>query len=66
MSPVLIGNLLLMRGARKFCPRGFILIFFLVDEGIEDPNTPINGPSSACSETLFQWRFVGGPMMAQR
>ena len=28
---------------------------FLVDEGIEDPNTTINGPSSAAS----------GPMMAQ-
>ena len=44
-----------MRGSRKFCQRGpevdnffiyfFYFIFFLVDEGIEDPNTTINGPS---------------------
>ena len=31
--------------------------FFLVDEGIQDPNTTING-------SLFKWRFTGGPMMA--
>ena len=37
-----------MRGSREFCQRGRNLItFFLVDEGIEDPNTTINGPSSA-------------------
>ena len=24
-----------------------VFVFFLVDEGIEDPNTAINGPSSA-------------------
>ena len=43
-----------MRGSRKFCQRGskfdnifLLFLFFLVDEGIEDPNTAINGPSSA-------------------
>ena len=43
-----------MRGSRKFCQRGpnlitifFIFFYFLIDEGIEDPNTTINRPSSA-------------------
>ena len=35
----------ILHGSRKFCQRGSI--FFLVDEGIEDPNTTINRPSSA-------------------
>ena len=33
--------------------------FFLVDEGREDQNTTIGGPSSALQ------RFAGGPIMAQ-
>ena len=39
-----------MCGSRKFCQRGpnLIPIFFLVDEGIDDPNITINGPSLAC------------------
>ena len=42
-----------MRGSRKFCQRGskfvtfFFFFFLLVDEGIEDPNTTIDRPSSA-------------------
>ena len=45
-----------MRGSRKFCQRGskfdnvfliFFCFFHLVDEGIEDQNIAINGPSSA-------------------
>ena len=45
--------LLFMRGSRKFCQRGskfddfFLLLLSLFDEGIEDPNNTINGPSSA-------------------
>ena len=35
---------------------------FIVDKGIEDPNTAINGSSSARRR---KWRFAGGPMMAQ-
>ena len=37
-----------MRGSRKFCQRGskFDNVFF-IDERILDPNTAINGPSSA-------------------
>ena len=42
-----------MRGFREFCKRGskfdhvfFYSFLFLVDEGIEDSNTAINGPSS--------------------
>ena len=33
-------------------------LFFLVDEGREDTNTTISGPS-------LEWRFAGVPMMAQ-
>ena len=37
-----------MRGSGKFCQRGSKFDnFFLVDEGIEHPNTAINGPSLA-------------------
>ena len=37
-----------MRRSRKFCQRGSKLDnVFLVDEGIEDSNTTMNGPSSA-------------------
>ena len=40
-----------MRGFRKFCQRGSKLdkffSLFLVDDGIEDPNTVIYVPSSA-------------------
>ena len=39
-----------MCGFRKFCQRGSKfdnVFFFFVDEGIEDPNTVINGPSLA-------------------
>ena len=39
--------------------------FLLVDEGIEDPITAINGPHRPASETTFKWRFTGGPLMAQ-
>ena len=52
-----------MRGSESFVRRGgskFDLI--LVDDGIYDPNTAINGPSS---ETPFKWHFAGGLMMAQ-
>ena len=53
--------------SRKFCQRGskFDKFFFLVDEGIEDPNITINGPSWPASEMPFKWRFAGGPKMAQ-
>ena len=43
-----------MGGSRKFCQRGPTLtFFFLDDEGWEDPNTTINGPSSACQRNAF-------------
>ena len=36
-----------MRGSRKFSLRNTTLIpLFLVDEGMENPNTTISGPSS--------------------
>ena len=35
-----------VRRSRKFCQSGsiFLLFIFVVDEGIEHPNTIINGP----------------------
>ena len=41
-----------------------LITFFFVDEGTEDRNTAINGPSSA-HQTPLKWRFAGGLMMAQ-
>ena len=62
-----------MRGSRKFCQRGskfdnvFYSISFYVDEGREDPNTTISGPSSACQrnaiEMAFRWRTDDGPTL---
>ena len=62
-----------MRG-KKFCQRGsnsdnvfiFIFLIFLVDEGRESKETPLNiDHHQHASEAPFEWRFAGGPMMAQ-
>ena len=63
----------IMRGSRKFCQRGskfenvFFSILFYVDEGIEDPNTTISGPSLArqrnAIEMSFRWRADDGPTL---
>ena len=61
-----------MRGSRKFCQRvsNFGDVFFLlVDEGIEDPNTAKNGPSSArqrnaVSMALRRWADDGPTLNA--
>ena len=61
-----------MRRSRKFCERGsifykvffFFFFFLLIDEGIEDPNTAINGPLSA-SDIPFKCRFICRLMMVQ-
>ena len=58
-----------MRGSRNFCQRGSkfdkVFFFFLVDGGIEDPNTALIGPSSArqrnAIEMAFCWRADDGP-----
>ena len=43
------------------------LIFYFVDRGIEDPNTAINGPSTARQrntiEMAFRWRADDGPTL---
>ena len=39
--------------------------FFKLMRGREDPNTTINGPSSARQRNAIKWRFAGVPMMAQ-
>ena len=53
-----------MRGSRKLCQRGSKFDnVFLVDAGIEDPNTAINGPSSARKRNAikaFRWRSDDG------
>ena len=40
-------------------------IFFLVDEGREDPSSTINGPASARQQNAIKWRFGGVSMIAQ-
>ena len=51
----------LMRGSIKFCQRGSN---FLVDEGIDDPNTTKSGPPSARQRNAilmaFCWRVDDG------
>ena len=59
--------------SRKFCQRGSKFDYvefdnvFLVDEGIEDPNITINGPSSArqrnANKMGFYWRADNGPTL---
>ena len=54
-----------MRRSRKFCQRGskfdnvfFLFCFvFLVVEGIEDPNTAKNGPTSARQRNAIEMAF---------
>ena len=56
-----------MRGKESFVRGGQTLttfLFFLVDEGREDPSTTIRGPSSARQRNAITWRFTGVPMMA--
>ena len=44
----------------------FFFFFFNVDEGIEDPNVTINGPSLALQQKdIIKWHFAGGSMMAK-
>ena len=55
-----------MHGSRTFVRGGSTLtVFFLIDDGREDPNTSISGPSLAVSKTPFKWHFTGMPLMAQ-
>ena len=56
-----------MRGSRKFCQRGSKVdcaSFFLVDEGLEDPNTTVNEPSSSPPDKRHI-NMAGGPIMTQ-
>ena len=47
-----------MRGSRKFCQMGSNFDnFLLVDEGREDPNTTISGPSSASQRNAIYMAF---------
>ena len=51
------------RGSKFY--NDFFVVVFLVDKGIEDPNTAINGPSSArqrnTTEIAFGCRAYVGP-----
>ena len=60
-------SLRILHGSRKFCQRGsyFVNVFFLVNEGRDDPNTTIGGPTSARQQTPLKWRFTVVPLMAQ-
>ena len=54
-----------MRRSRMFCQRESKCDnLLLVDDGIEDPNTTLNGPSSAHERTPFKLRVADGPIMA--
>ena len=57
----------ILHESRKFCQRGsdFDNVFFLVDEGRDDPNTTISGPTSARQQTSLKWSFTVVPLMAQ-
>ena len=46
-----------MRGSRKFCLFDNVFFFVVVDEGIEYPNTAINGPSSTRQRNAIQMAF---------
>ena len=46
-------KVIFMLESRKFC-QGVFLSFFLADEEIENPNTTINGPSSARQRNTIQ------------
>ena len=43
--------------------RGGPTLTFLVDEGREDQNTTIEGPSSARQRNTFRWRADNGPTL---
>ena len=54
-----------MRGSRKFFQRGsnFDYVFFLVDDGREDQNTTISGPSSNAGLVVLWFYSVSGPVL---
>ena len=45
----------------------FDYVFFLLDEGIDDPNATMNGPSSALQRNaikmVYRWRADDGPTL---
>ena len=41
----------------KFDNVSFLFYFFLIDDGIEDPNTTINGPPSARQRNAIKMAF---------
>ena len=42
-----------------------LITFFLVYEGMDDPNTTVNRQPSARHRNAIKWRFAGAPMMAK-
>ena len=55
-----------MRGSRKLCQGRSNFDLFLVDEGREDQNTTIGGPTSARQRNAFRWRADNGPTLNAR
>ena len=54
-----------MRGSRKLCQRGSNSDNVFFDEGREVPSSTKEDNHRPANDTPFQWRFAGGPMMAQ-
>ena len=56
-----------MRGSRKFCQRGSNLnkFFFSLMRGGKIKIPLLAGHQRLASETQFQWRLAGGPLMVQ-
>ena len=55
-------SLHILRGSIKFCQRVsdfdvFFCFFFLVDEGRDNPNATISGPTSARQRNAFEMAF---------
>ena len=60
----ILRHLILVRTVCLYPVKRMLDFLFLVDERIKDPNTAINGPSSArqrnAIEMAFRWRADGG------
>ena len=63
-GPCLIGFSLSGKVSNRQRGSDFDNVFFLVDEGRDDPNTTISGPTSARQQTPLKWSFTVVPLLA--
>ena len=61
--PIASFLIYLEKHARIQMGSNFDNVFFLIDEGKEDPNTTISGPSLARQQMVFCWRADDGPTL---